>query len=103
MSLSINLAKLNFTKSSPCLSSLSISLKTNSVFSIPKLLITEFKSFLLFTLILDFIPNSLYIFEIKVRISASSLTDEPIVSISHCVNWRNLLEEVGSSLKTSPI
>ena len=37
------------------------------------------------------------------RISASSLLVDPTLSISHCVNCLNLLLEVGSSRKTSPI
>ena len=97
--------KFSFNWSSPIFSSLSSSFRTFSVDLISTLLIIEERSVLLLICIsMSGIFRALRISETREMISASAfISAEPMMSASHCVNWRKRDEEVGSSLKIGPI
>ena len=59
---------------------------------------------LFISILTSFIFSSFRMSEARARHSASAfISDEPIMSASHCVNCLKRDEDVGSSLKTSPI
>ena len=96
--------RFSLTWSSPILSSLSNSFIMASGFWIWTDSIRDCIKALLFISISKSMFKDFRISDARARHSASAFIEgSPIMSASHCVNCLNLLDVIGSSLKTGPI